>query len=262
LRRLAGLLTLALLAVTAAHAPLAAAGRIIAPSDVVQVRVLNQPELDASIRVAPDGTLSYPYAGRIRVVGMNEDQLARRIKLALERADVAKNAQVIVAVTSFGAQVAISGAVRTAGTVLLDRPTTLAESLSRVGGLAPNAVTVIVRRKTRDGVKVTRYEPKAVLASANRKDNPFVQNGDEIFVEEAQVFYLYGYVNRPGSYPLLRPLSIQQALATGGGISELGSEWRIELKRTRPDGTIELGPADLDEIVRPNDTIIVKERIF
>ena len=45
------------------------------------------------------------------------------------------------------------------------------------------------------------------------------------------VFFLYGFVNRPGAYPLTRTLTVQQALASGGGIAELGSEWRIDIKR-------------------------------
>jgi hypothetical protein len=37
-----------------------AAGRRVAASDVIQIHVLNQPDLDTQVRVAPDGTISFP----------------------------------------------------------------------------------------------------------------------------------------------------------------------------------------------------------
>jgi polysaccharide export outer membrane protein len=63
----------------------------VAPSDVIQVRVfLNQPDLDTQVRVAPDGTISFPYVGRFRAAGLTEDEVAARIRAALARAGIIK----------------------------------------------------------------------------------------------------------------------------------------------------------------------------
>jgi protein involved in polysaccharide export with SLBB domain len=62
-----------------------AAGRRVAASDVIQIRVLNQPDLDTQVRVAPDGTISVPYVGRFRA-----DVIAARIRKALTRAGILK----------------------------------------------------------------------------------------------------------------------------------------------------------------------------
>ncbi len=236
-------------------------GRRLQPSDQLQVRVLNQPDLDAQVRVAPDGTISLPHLGRVRVSGMTEDGLASLYRRALQRRDVVKNAEVIVSTATFGAQVSILGAVRSPGVQVLDRPTTLADAISRAGGAVQPAGTIVVRRNTRSGVQVTRYDQGVVLSGRGAGANPMVASGDQIYVEEAPVYYLYGYVNRPGAYPLTRPLTVQQALATGGGLAALGSEWRIDIKRHR-NGQIETAPANLDEPIRANDTIVVKERFF
>ena len=67
-----------------------AAGRRVAPSDVIQIRVLNQPDLDTQVRVAPDGTISFPYVGRFRAAGLTEDEVAARIRAALARAGIIK----------------------------------------------------------------------------------------------------------------------------------------------------------------------------
>src|SRR5262245_37597908 len=79
-----------------------AAGRRISTSDTIQIHVLNQPDLDTQVRVAPDGTISFPYAGRFRAAGLTEDAIAARIKAALAKADVVKDAQVVINVVTFG----------------------------------------------------------------------------------------------------------------------------------------------------------------
>jgi protein involved in polysaccharide export with SLBB domain len=67
-----------------------AACRRVAASDVIQIRVLNQPDLDTQVRVAPDGTISFPYVGRFRAAGLTEDVIAARIRKALVSAGIVK----------------------------------------------------------------------------------------------------------------------------------------------------------------------------
>ena len=67
-----------------------AGGSRVAPSDVIQIRVLNQADLDVQVRVAPDGTISFPYVGRFRAAGLTEDEVAARIRAALARAGIIK----------------------------------------------------------------------------------------------------------------------------------------------------------------------------
>jgi polysaccharide export outer membrane protein len=77
---------IAIVVATAANA----AGRRVAPSDVIQIHILNQPELDTQVRVAPDGTIWFPYIGRFRAAGLTEDAVATRIRTGLARAGIIK----------------------------------------------------------------------------------------------------------------------------------------------------------------------------
>ncbi len=63
--------------------PALAGGRVLVPSDVVSIRVLGQPDLDTTTRVAPDGTISFPYVGRIRAAGRTEDEVASAVERRL-----------------------------------------------------------------------------------------------------------------------------------------------------------------------------------
>ena len=66
-----------------------AAGRRVAASDVIQIHVLNQPDLDTQVRVVP-GTISFSYVGRFRAAGLTEDVIAARIRKALVSAGIVK----------------------------------------------------------------------------------------------------------------------------------------------------------------------------
>jgi polysaccharide biosynthesis/export protein len=249
---------IALAAITTANA----AGRRVAPSDVIQIHILNQPDLDTQVRVAPDGTISFPYAGRFRAAGLTEDAIAARIKQALAKADVVKDAQVVISVVTFGSQVSVQGAVQAPGVFPLDRPTTLSEALSRAGGVTKSAWMVVLRRRGPQGLSVQRFDVKSILAGNPFERDIVVENADDIYVEEASVYYLAGYVNKPGEYPLTRKLSVQQAIVTGGGIADLGSVWGLQVKRRQPDGSFVAGPISLDDEVQPMDIILVPERLF
>ena len=58
-------------------------GRVLTTSDVVAIRIVDHPDLDWTARVEPDGTISFPYVGRIKAAGLTEDNLARVIERRL-----------------------------------------------------------------------------------------------------------------------------------------------------------------------------------
>lgn len=249
-----GVLALALAASTAARA----AGRVLTSSDVVTIKVVNQPDMDTTTRVETDGTVSFPYVGRIKAAGRTEDELAHAIESRLAARQIVTEPHVLVEVTSFGTQASVQGQVGTPGAYTLDRATTLTQLLSRAGGVKETGGPIILRRNG----SVKRFDSKDVVAGRGPGAQLLIQNNDEIYVDLVPFYYIYGYVNKTGEFPLLRPITVEQAIAIGGGLSPLGSEWRIRIKRKAGNGqTVEV-PASLDDQVEPNDTIVVNERIF
>lgn len=237
-----------------------AAGRVLTPQDSVSIKVVNQPDMDTTTRVETDGTISFPYVGRIRAAGLSEDQLARTIERQLAARQIVTEPHVLVEITTFGTQASVQGQVSVPGVYTLDRPTNLTQLLSRAGGLRDAALggTITVRR----GATIRRFESKEVQAGRGPGADFRIANNDEVFVDLAPFYYLYGYVNKTGEYPLLRPLTVQQAISIGGGLALLGSEWRIRIKRMSGNGQTYEVPASLDDQVEAGDTIIVSERIF
>jgi polysaccharide export outer membrane protein len=256
----AWLVRLAVVALAALSSVAASAqgGRVLSKSDVVSIKVVSQPDMDTTTRVESDGTVNFPYVGRIRAAGLTEDQLAHAIERRLAQRQIVTDPHVLVEITGFGAQASVQGQVGAPGVYTLDRPTTLAQILARAGGLRESGGTVIVRR---DGT-VRRYYAKDLLNGNVNPDRIVINNNDEIFVDIAPFYYVYGFVGHTGQFPLTQALTVQQAIAIAGGLSLLGTDSRMKIKRKAADGQTEEMPASLDDEVEPNDTIIVNERLF
>jgi len=71
--------------------PAQAGGRVLTTSDVVHIRVLSQPDLDTTTRVELDGTVNFPYVGRVKAAGGTEDQLGRAIERRLVELQILAN---------------------------------------------------------------------------------------------------------------------------------------------------------------------------
>lgn len=237
-----------------------AAGRILTPQDSISIKVVNQPDMDTTSRVETDGTISFPYVGRVRAAGLTEDQLAHSIEKQLAARQIVTDPHVLVEITTFGTQASVQGQVGVPGVYTLDRPTNLTQLLSRAGGVRDSGLggTVSVRR----GGTIRTFESKDVQAGHGPGAAFRIANNDEVFVDLAPFYYLYGYVGKAGEYPLLRPVTVQQAISIAGGLALLGSEWRIRIKRKQGNGQTYEVPASLDDQVEAGDTIIVSERIF
>lgn len=86
LRKLLGLLAVSFmtLAMIAGARPAAAqAGYALQPGDVLQVEVLEDPSLNRSVIVLPDGSISFPQAGTLRAGGRTVDQVRGALVSAL-----------------------------------------------------------------------------------------------------------------------------------------------------------------------------------
>lgn len=74
-------------------------------------------------------------------------------------------------------------------------------------------------------------------------------------------FFILGEVNRPGSYPFMNGMSVLNAIALGGGYTYRGSKERTLIIHG-DDPKREEEPATESSLVRPGDTIRVRERYF
>jgi polysaccharide export outer membrane protein len=83
-----------------------------------------------------------------------------------------------------------------------------------------------------------------------------------VYVERAPMFYIYGEVTRAGPYKVEPNMSVMQAIAAGGGMTPRGSDRRLKLRRATADGKWVETDVGLQEQVRADDVIYVREALF
>ncbi|WP_175902487.1 polysaccharide biosynthesis/export family protein [Burkholderia seminalis] len=210
----------------------------IGRGDVLQIIVWDHPELAAALgapaQAAPrpadappgfvvdqDGTLQFPFAGRLPVAGLTAEQVQTQLTRRLDK--TFRNPQVTVRIASFRAkQVYIEGEVHTPGSQPVnDIPMTLYDAIGRAGGFAASADQsriVLVR----DGVE--RRLDLTEMAEQGRNPSTIVlRNGDLVRVlprDESGVFVM-GEVNKPVTALPMRNgrLTLSEAISQAGSLN-------------------------------------------
>jgi polysaccharide export outer membrane protein len=237
----------------------------IGEGDSVRVTVFQNPDLSTETRVAADGTITYPLLGQVKLGGLNTAAAGARIAELLKKGNYLRNPQVTVALmTVRSRQVSVLGHVVRPGRYALDDTSSkLTDILALAGGIAPTGDDTVLVMVNRDGkVGKMAIDVPVMLRSGDFSKNIDVQNGDTIFVQRAPVFYIYGEVQRAGSYRLEPNMSVMQALSVGGGVTPRGTDRGLKINRLMPDGTVRSIDAKLSDLVQVDDVIYIKESLF
>lgn len=233
--------------------------------DAIRILVFQNPDLTLDSRVSESGTITYPLIGTVQIGGLTISSAEQKIANALKTGGFVQQPQVnIVLVQNRGNQVSVLGLVNRPGRFPLETfNTRVSEMLATAGGTAATGDDVVVVSGVRDGKPFRkRIDIPALYIGDGSQSDMTLSGGDTIFVGRAPVYYIYGEVQRPGSFRIERNMTVQQALAQGGGPTIRGSESRLRLHRRGPDGTTsELSPG-LTDAIQPDDVLYVREALF
>jgi polysaccharide export outer membrane protein len=238
---------------------------LLTPGDVIKVSVFKNPDLMLDARVSEAGTIGFPLLGSVPVAGLTLPAAERKIAQLLKDGGFVLNPQVnILLTTAVGNQVAVLGQVNRPGRYPIEGAGgNLTGMLAEAGGIGPTGADVVIVTGIRNG-KPFRREIDVVNMSLNGStaDDIELRGGDTLFVNRAPMFYIYGQVQKPGGYRLEKGMTVMQALADGGGMTGKASSRGIALHRRDATGKVKESGASLDEDVRDQDVIYVKESVF
>ncbi|WP_338758396.1 polysaccharide export protein EpsE [Massilia sp. METH4] len=245
--------------------PFASAAELtLGPGDIVKISVYNNPDLGLETRIGDSGNITFPLIGQVQVGGLTVPSAERKISEALDKGGFIKRAQVNIIVTSIlSQQVSVLGQVNRPGRYPLDARRSLLDVLALAGGFGPEAGDTLNLIRNRDGqvskqvIDVVEMVRKGDL----NKDVELAAN-DVIYVERSPRFYVYGEVQRPGSFRLERSMTVLQALAVGGGLTPRGTERGMIIKRRDANGNLQMIEAKKDELLQNDDILYIKESWF
>ena len=215
------------------QAPGLAADYRIGARDLLEVRVFDLEQLDASVRVTEAGTISLPMIGELQASGLTRVELEGEIEEALTR--YVNEPQVSVFIREYQSQrFSVIGAVRSPGPYDMVGQTTLLEALSMAGGIdtADAAGTITVLRAGLSGPPL-EIDLDVLLNEGNLSYNIEVNRGDTINVVPKQSYfiYVYGRVRQPGSYELRESVTLLQAISMGGGVADRAQKKKVRILR-------------------------------
>ena len=176
-----------------------------------------------NVRVAPDGTISLPYVGVIKVGGLTLRQVDDAIRNKL-KGNAATDPQVHTEMTGdLSGSVLVAGAVNAPGRFSsLQGPLTILDVVNMAGGptTEPHLVNVVVRT----GKEVYTINYNDVLSGRNR---PVAPRSEVILERDRQRFVAMGAVRTPGlmEFPSPEP-SLLDALGAVGGLDETKADPR------------------------------------
>ncbi|HUI59196.1 MAG TPA: SLBB domain-containing protein, partial [Steroidobacteraceae bacterium] len=157
----------------------------------------------------------------------------------------------------------VLGEVKNPGRYQVESNTTIFDLLAQAGGTtqASSEVVYLVRHE-KDGT-TQRYPINLKgLGDGGSIPTETLQGGDSLFVPHADTFSIMGEVKSPSSYPLEPGMTVMQALARAGGVTDRGSTSRIQIVRRLENDKFVTLKAEMTDVVKPNDVIRVKQSIF
>ncbi len=249
----------------------------LGPKDLVEIKVLEVPDLNGERRVSDNGSISLPLLGEVDATGLTATEFEDRLE-ALLTAKFVNRANVSVVIKEFGSRpVSILGAVKKPGYLGVSGRWDLLQAVSAAGGLEASAGRrIFVLRRGDNGfsdrLEIDRDD---LLVRSSPRWNIPIYPGDVVNVPPRSAIRLFilGEVKSPGAleFDLEDRITLLTVIARAGGLTDRAARGSIRIKRRAADGRdVELvadyrrivSGRDADPPLRADDVVIVKESFF
>lgn len=232
--------------------------------DVLRITVYGQPDLATEARVGASGNISFPLIGDVKLAGITPAQGEAEIAQRLSKGGFILEPFVSLNVVQYRSQqISVLGRVNRPGKFTLEKVSRISDVLALAGGISGDGADTVTLMRTRDGKPEYReIDVIALFKPGGEDSNVLVQDGDIINVARQPVFYIYGEVQRPGTFRLEQNMNLVQALSLGGGVTTRGTQKGIRILRRDANGGMQELEAKLADPVKKDDVIYVKESLF
>ena len=209
----------------------------IGPKDLLEITVFELPDLNQTVRVSEDGTITLPLLKQVKVDGLTKDELEQRISSLLGEKYL-QNPRVSVFIKEYQSKlVAVIGAVENPGMYELIGRLTLLQMISKAGGFKESVSNQIfvLREGEKGATESIAIDLDDLMVNGNPKLNILLQPNDVINVpvDKLMSVYVFGAVRNPGKIEvkMSKRITLLQAVGNAGGLADGAKQSGTRLKR-------------------------------
>jgi polysaccharide export outer membrane protein len=243
---------------------------VIGSGDLLGIEVFDVPELSRDVRVNETGYISLPLIPtKISATGLTPFQLQDKLAELLQTNGLVSTPQVSVTLKEQRSQpITVIGAVKSPMVLQSVRQMTLIEVLSRAGGVAEDAgsVVIVTRPPTESSENGNSDTAKAdadmqtftiglsdLLETGDSRFNIPVLGADVVSVPRAGIIYVVGAVTRPGGFVMAndrdRMTTLKVLSLAGGTIGSAKTKEAVILRKNPDTGKRDEVPVDLNKVM-------------
>lgn len=244
----------------------------VAVNDLLEISVYEEPDLTKVVRVGADGTIFYPLLGNIYIKGLTPKELEAKITEMLAQ-DYLVSPQVSILIKEHS-KISVLGQVDKPGAYELKTGITIVDAIALAGGITDKGDKTRVKRiRERAGKKETvEINLNTISKDIYAGKEMLLEPNDVVIVEELGTVSIIGQVKNPGRYDLKDGMTVIDAIAVAGGLTDIAAGDGTKVIRTEK-GTkqilrvpvtmiIKSGDESQDVPLKPDDTVVVPESFF
>lgn len=224
----------------------------IGPEDQLKIFVDRHQELTTSMPVGPDGYISFPLLGNIKVSGFTRDELKNEITKRLSI--YLKKPVVSIVIEEYNSyKVAVLGEVENPGLYVLRSDPSVMHAMSMAGGPKESASLDEAYLKKAGSEKLIRLNLYELLVKGDMSKDVTLSPGDIIYVPQGtkNQIYVLGEVNNPGVYRMKEGITIVEAIGQAGSETDKAKLQRTSvIRKTKNDVDPDVYIVDVMKILR------------
>ena len=239
----------------------------VGEGDLLDITVYDNPDLTSEVRVSGEGMITVPLIGEISVKSLTATEIGKKLA-GLFAEGYIKNPQVSIFIKEYKSKkVTTLGEFSKPGLIEMRGNATLMEVISNAGGITPDAgETLFIQRNavkggTEQSDNIISIDLTKLLEGSGTTSNIPVLDGDSIYIPKALFVYVTGEVKNPGAYKITKGLTVLRSITLAGGLTVKASKNRANIVR-KTGSTESTIKANMDDLVAPNDIIVVPESFF